>query len=395
MKIAITCPASLPATPFGGILMVAVNLAEKFSEKNHKVTIYTTDLNFKGKKIIFDKNLPRKESICGFMIKRTHPIFNIFKFYVNPKMYFQLKEDNPDVVLSIGVRAFQSFIGKIVAKQIQIPFIISDYGGLTTHPDLKKNSVFKKILYKFQTPIIKSIFKQCSLAIASNEYEKSDFKKFIDERRIEIIPNGIDLIKFQKQFCNFKEKYEIKGRIILFVGRFNHIKGIDLLLNAFAEICKKVEFSDVNLIIMGSNFGYYDEMIKLINKLKIKSRLKIIQNPSREDVISAYHASEFLVNPSRWELSPLTPLEGFACKKPSISTNFSGIPYVIQHEKTGILVELENEDEIFEAIKLLLENEDLKNKLGNNGYNLVKNELNSDNMVNHFLSEFEKIMGKP
>ena len=58
VKISLVCPASLPATPFGGILMVAVNLAQKFSEKNHEVTIYTTDLNFKGKKIIFDKNLP-------------------------------------------------------------------------------------------------------------------------------------------------------------------------------------------------------------------------------------------------------------------------------------------------------------------------------------------------
>ena len=43
--------------------------------------------------------------------------------------------------------------------------------------------------------------------------------------------------------------------------------------------------------------------------------------------------------PSRWELSPLTPLEGFAFKKPVISTRSHGIPFTIQHDKNGILVD--------------------------------------------------------
>ena len=46
MKIALVCPASLPATQFGGIVFLAVDLAREFGELGHDVTIYTTDLDF-------------------------------------------------------------------------------------------------------------------------------------------------------------------------------------------------------------------------------------------------------------------------------------------------------------------------------------------------------------
>lgn len=395
MKIAITCPASLPATPFGGILILAINLAKKFVEKNHEVTIYTTDLNFKDDKIVFDKKLKNEENLFGFKIKRTHVIFKILNFYINPKMYNQIKKDKPEIILSIGARAFQTYIGKKISEKYDIPFVISDNGGLTTHPDLKTMSILKKFLYKFQNLVIKSIFKQSVLVIAANEYEKNDFKNFVDSEKIRIIKNGIDEEIFKNSSENFKIKYNIDERIILFVGRFNLVKGLDLLLKAFAEICKEKKFFNIKLVIMGSNFGYYEEMIELINKLKIQSRVKIIQNPSREDVISAYNASEFLVNPSRWELSPLTPLEGFACKKTSISTDFAGIPYVIENKKTGILIKYESILELINAIKLLLEDEELRNRLGLEGFNLIKNELNSKKMAEHFLLEFKKIITKP
>ena len=117
MKIAITCPASLPATPFGGILVVAVNLAKNFNSLGHDVTIYTTDLNFKNKKMIFDKKLPRIDNSNGFKIKRSHVILKSFMYFVNPGIYFQLKKDKPELIHVIGIRSFQAnFIDQIRFK---------------------------------------------------------------------------------------------------------------------------------------------------------------------------------------------------------------------------------------------------------------------------------------
>ena len=47
-----------------------------------------------------------------------------------------MMKDSPDVIHTIGIRSFQSFIATIVAKKKKIPLVISDLGGLTTHPDL-------------------------------------------------------------------------------------------------------------------------------------------------------------------------------------------------------------------------------------------------------------------
>jgi len=66
MRIAITCPASLPASQFGGILIFSVNLARGLSKLGHDVTIYTTDLNFARSSIFFDKLLSKEEKIENF-----------------------------------------------------------------------------------------------------------------------------------------------------------------------------------------------------------------------------------------------------------------------------------------------------------------------------------------
>ena len=58
MKIGIVCPASLPATQFGGILFLAVDIARELSNQNHQVTIYTTDLDFANNPNTFNKKLP-------------------------------------------------------------------------------------------------------------------------------------------------------------------------------------------------------------------------------------------------------------------------------------------------------------------------------------------------
>ena len=72
MKIALVCPASLPATQFGGILFLCVDIARESAKKGHDVTIYTTDLDFANNANTFNKSLSHLESHNGFKINRTH-----------------------------------------------------------------------------------------------------------------------------------------------------------------------------------------------------------------------------------------------------------------------------------------------------------------------------------
>ena len=339
MKIALICPAFLPASQFGGILFLFYDLARESSNSGHDVTVFTTDLDFANNLHTFNKHLPRIEKIHNFKINRTSIWFSFGLFFVNPKIYSQISKNNPDIIHTIGIRSFQSLIAALISKKKNIPLIISDQGGLSTHPSLKNEPLLKRLLYKLQTPMIRYIANQASKVIVANEYEKEIFSEFVDKSRIGIVRNGINLEILDSKETDFMKKHGIKEPFILFLGRFTKIKGIDVLLHAIKIVKKERVSLKTKFVIMGVDFGFQNEMFDMINKLKIENEVIVIKNPSRDDVITAYKKSKFLVLPSRWELSPLTPLEGFAFKKPVISTNVHGIPYTISNGKYGILVE--------------------------------------------------------
>jgi len=391
MKIALVCPASLPATQFGGIVFLAVDLAQEISEMGHNVTIYTTDLDFSNGSNKFNKKLPRIEKFEKFLINRTHVWFSLKLFFVNTSMSKEIENDKPDIIHTIGLRSFQSIIAWRVSKKLNIPLVVSDQGGLTTHPFLAESGFFLKTLYKIQDFFIKKIINDASVISVANEYEQKIFSSLNKKSRIEIIRNGVNLKKLVSKH-NFKEKYQINSNFILFVGRFSKSKGIETLINAFSIVKNELKDSDIHLVIMGVDFGYQAEMEKLIKKLNLSEEIKVIKNPPRDDVISAYGESEFLVLPSQWELSPLVPLESFAFKKPVISTNSHGIPYTVQNNKNGILVEPENSLELSNAIVKLLNDSKLREKLGLSGYNFVNEECNCVSMAKNSLKLYENIL---
>ena len=391
MKLALVCPASLPATQFGGIVFLAVDLAREIAEMGHDVTIYTTDLDFSNGPNKFNKELPRLEKIKKFKINRTHVWFSFKLFFVNSSMSKQIENDKPDIIHTIGLRSYQSIVAWRTSKKLKIPLVVSDQGGLTTHPFFNESGLILKILYRIQNFFIKQIIGDSTAVSAANEYEKEIFRNLNKKSKIEIIRNGVNLETLVSK-KNFKEKYGINSRFILFVGRFSKSKGIENLVNALNMIKHEGLFSDVRLVIMGVDFGYEQKMEEMIKKFDLSEKIMVIKNPPRDDVISAYGESEFLILPSQWELSPLVPLESFAFKKPVISTKSHGIPFTVQDDKNGILVEPENPLKLANAIKKLLLDEGLKNRLGLSGYNFVHEECNCISMAKNSLNLYEQIL---
>ena len=389
MKIALVCPASLPATQFGGILFLAVDIAREATNLGNDAVIYTTDLDFANNANTFNKDLPKEETLENFTIKRSHVWFRINLFFVNPGIYFQMMKDSPDIIHTIGIRSFQSFIAAIIAKKKKIPLVISDQGGLTTHPDLDSGGVFKKILYKLQTPMIRFIVNNSTKISVANEYEKEIFAKIQPTSKIEVVRNGINLAMMKTKTNNFKKKHGIPLPFVLFIGRFSKIKGIDILLHAIKILKDEPDLKNISFVIMGVDFGFQNQMIQMIDDFGIKEKIHVIINPSRDDVIAAYGESEFLVLPSRWELSPLTPLEGFAFKKTVISSDIHGIPYTLSKDENCILIEVENYKELANSIIELIVNKEKRTRLGISGYNIVNSELNSKTMVKKTLKIYE------
>ena len=390
MKIGIACPASLPATQFGGILFLGVDIARELSNQNHQVTIYTTDLDFANNPNTFNKKLPREENIQNFKIKRSHVWLSLKLFFINPGIYFHMMNDEQDIIHTIGIRSFQSLIAALVARKKKIPLVISDQGGLTTHPDLHTKNTWTRILYKIQSPMIQFVINQATKVIVANEYEKKIFADLTDENKIEVVRNGINLDSM-KSSVKFKKKYALDCNYFLFLGRFHKVKGVDLLLKAIHLIKNHTLMSNVKLVIMGVDFGFESEMFEMIKQMQLENVVRVIKNPPREDVIASYNESEFLVLPSRWELLPLTPLEGFAFKKPTISTKAHGIPYTLHDRKDSILVESEDFKGLSDKIIELLNDKIKCTQLGMEGYQYVQKECNSKKMTHQILNIYEKI----
>ena len=391
MKIALVCPASLPATQFGGIVFLAVDIAREISELGHDVTIYTTDLDFSNGSNKFNKKLPRIEQLEKFKINRSHTWFSVKLFFFNPSIYKQLSTDKPDIIHTIGLRSFQSLVSWMISKKYKIPLVVSDQGGLTTHPFLKQSSFVLKLIYKVQNLLIKQILKQSSAVSSANEYENNIFLDLYSKSNIKIIRNGVNL-KSLVSNNDFKKTYKINSKFVLFVGRFSKSKGIENLINAINLIKNELRSRNTILVIMGVDFGYEDEMFSLIKKFDLSEHILVIKNPPREDVISAYGKSEFLVMPSQWELSPLVPLESFAFSRPVISTNSHGIPFTVQNNKNGILVEPENPAELSNAIIKLLDNSTQRDSLGSAGYDFVQKECNCISMAKNHLELYQNVL---
>ena len=391
MKIALACPASLPATQFGGIMFLSLDIAKESAKLEHDVTIFTTDMDFANNAKTFNNNLPRQEIVDKFLINRSHTWFSIHLFFVNPGMYKQMKDGKFDIIHTIGIRSFQSLIAAMIARRKNIPLVISDQGGLTTHPDLT-SSWTKKILIKLQKPLIQYIINTATRISVPNEYEKKIFLEFCPASKIAIIPNGINLDILKTNEIDFKKKYGIDSDFVLFLGRFHKIKGLDVLIESINILKNRIKEKKIKFVIMGVDFGFESEMIQTIKKYGLDNLVKIIKNPPRVDVIAAYRESKFLVYPSRWELSPLTPLEGFAFKKTIISTNAHGIPSTLQHNHNCILVEPDDPNSLSESILELLNDEEKCEKFGNSGHELVLEKRNSKVMVKSTLTMYEQII---
>ena len=391
MKIALISPASLPATQFGGIMFLALDIARELSKKGENVTIYTTDLDFANNPHTFNKNLPREEKIENFTIKRSHVLLKFALYFVNPGMKKQMMKDDIEIIHTFGIRSYQSYIAALVSKKKNIPLIISDQSGLTTHPDLKGRGFLFRFLYFIQKPFLNFIIKQSSKIIVANEYESKIFEEFTSKTKISIVKNGVDLEKL-KSNIDFRKKYNIEEKFILFLGRFNKVKGIDVLIKAIKILEKNDQIKTIKFLILGVDFGYEKEMEKLIQELNLNGIIKIIKNPPREDVISAYKNCEFLVLPSRWELSPLTPLEGFAFKKAVISSKIHGIPHTIKNKENCLLVEPNNPQLLSEAIMELVNDDEKVKRLGEAGYDFVTKIGNSEIMAKNTLEVYKEVL---
>jgi glycosyltransferase involved in cell wall biosynthesis len=157
------------------------------------------------------------------------------------------------------------------------------------------------------------------------------------------------------------------------LGRVHKIKGVDILVKAFANVVDKV--NDVKLVVVGPDEGFLSELQALVKSLKIESKVVILGPLYGRDKLEAYVDSEACVLPSRYEAFPMTVLEACVCSKPVIVSRVGGIEDLVVNGETGLVFEPENIGQLASNIIHILTKADKAEEMGLSGRAFVKNRF--------------------
>jgi len=324
--------------PFmSGAEQMTKNIAERLNDK-YEIIILT------GR---YDKTLAKEEQKDGFVIKRLG-IANkkLDKFLYIILATLEVRKLKPEIVHAI----MESYAGGALflvkylfslAKRI----LTLQSGDLDS--DVKQKNFYIRFFWKI-------IHLSPNYITAISSFLAQRAKNLgVDDERIFITPNGIDISKVPQNIL--KEK----NRVVM-VGRLSWEKGHKYLLEAWSCVIKI--FPDAKLFLIGEG-GERKNIEEIIKNLKISDSVILTGNLPHQQVLEEICKSEIFVCPSLAEGLGNVFIEAQACGTTPIGTRVGGIPDIIKNEKNGLLIKPKNVDDIKNAIIKLLTDKELNKKL--------------------------------
>jgi glycosyltransferase involved in cell wall biosynthesis len=220
--------------------------------------------------------------------------------------------------------------------------------------------------------------------------------------RIEIIPNGVDLKRFrapqsESERMNLRAKLGIdsKSQVILSIGAIHPRKGIDILLEAWVSLAKR--FPDLHLYLIGMRHdlkapklsGFRNRLDALVRASNAVERVHFVGYI--ENVDEYLKAADVLVFPSRREGMPNAILEAMASGLPCVLTPFIGLsPDLGKAEHDYLLVDHDFKA-IEDTVSNVLENHDLRIRLGVNGRKWVENTMDIQDVLDRYAQLYKNL----
>ncbi len=209
---------------------------------------------------------------------------------------------------------------------------------------------------------------------------------WLEEQRIEVIYNGIDLSAFvSATSSSFRETRQIPAHapVLGFVGQLDERKGIGVLLSAFELI--RARLPDAYLVLGGE--GPLREMIESEAREKGWGE-RVVLTGFVEDVAAIMHAIDVLLLPSYWEGFGIVLIEAMACGRPVITTDISSMPEIVEEGRTGFLIPPGESSALAERAVLLLQDEALRARMGQAARQRVAEHFSHDRMIEKLESLF-------
>ncbi|MFH1209975.1 MAG: glycosyltransferase family 4 protein [archaeon] len=358
----------------GGSEISVKLLAEKLVKKGIFVTVFSFDgekyseENIKNVRVIRHKVLTKK----AMSLSLISPVYRTIKEW----------EDKIDIfhVYNVFPLAGAGFY-KLMGGKKKIISTLNNFGMLCPLSSLEKGckkcnflkrskclydeskGFYEKLMvlpYSLLFPISTNLSKKIDIYIALSGSVKKTYEKFnFDKNKIIIIPNFF--VPFDhKSKKNKQKKDEIS---ILYCGRIEKTKGVDLLIKAFSEIIQKSN-KKIKLIIVGGG-RELENCIKLAKELKAYNSINFVGKVAHENLPKYYSNADIFVHPGRGPESFSRSLnEALSFNIPCVVSDIGSSSEVIKD--AGLVFRTGSIDDLKLKIKILIENKNLRRRLSKN-----------------------------
>lgn len=345
----------------GGIESNVLGISEGLADRGHDVLVLTA-------------NIPRggqTEELSGIEILRSTSFFILFNTPFAPGIFINLMKEDYDLIHVHMPDPFNSVYAWLASEIRKKPLYV------TYHADIIKNRwyhiPFKLAYGVFSYQVLKAAAK--IIATSPGYVKESQIpEKFRD--KVLIVPNYVDSGKYIPELSGerIRREHSLENKkVIFFLGRLVPYKGVEYLIKAYKKVREQVK--DSALIIAGRG-PLEQELKKLAADMSMED---IIFTEADEDDIPEYYAAcDIFVLPSitRQEAFGIVLLEAMSSGKPVVSTNISGMPYVVGD--AGIVVPPKDPDALAAAIIKILTDKDLRIRMGRRARERVEKEFNKD-----------------
>jgi len=294
-------------------------------------------------------------------------------------------------VIYIGHQDFDDFAEKIVAYHdtrrydlIHTHYWLSGMIGLLTKRILKIPWVHSLHTFEILKGIKKDqlrieveekIIRCCDILISPTYQEAIAIKKINPKAKVIIIPHGVDIHRFKPSANGHPS--------LLYVGRIDPIKGLDLLVDALRLLRREIRLD----IVGGPSKG--KDNFKSIKTYASGLPVNFLGPVKYDQLYKYYNRASMVIIPSYYESFGIVGLEAMASARPVISFDDTGLSETVGND-AGILVK-RNVRNLAQAITHLFDNQGLRHTLGSKGRKKVLN-YEWANIAQEYLTTYEKII---
>ncbi len=334
-----TSPLAQPGIGDGGGMNVYVReVSSALEEAGISSTVFTRRVDKETPQVMaFGNGLKVVQIDAGDFSLRKEELFSVVEDFTNGVEEFLITEDQHDALLAnywlSGSAAHQ------LKHNLNMPLITSFH----TLARVKAASGDKSFGYEERIKVESEVIGCSDVILSNSSFETDQLVSHYgaDSSRIEIVPPGVDHSIFNpackseaRRLLNLSEQ-----KTLLFVGRIQPLKGVDLAISTLAEL----EDKDARLILIGSSSGMEGpseqrRITKMVKELGLTNRVLFVEPQPHEKLVNWYRAADVLLMPSRSESFGLVALEAAACGLPVVASEVGGLQTIVENGLSGYLI---------------------------------------------------------